>query len=239
MMKLTIDGYPHLKNNKYFKWYKNIISNRIISPIEKGENHHILPRSMGGNDDTENIIKLSPREHYICHLCLIKFTEGRDYYKMLCAINCMSMKTLKNNFKYNSKVYEILQEERVKELKLWSKENSPFKNKSIHKKTIENRTKNGTNIFVTNNPMYNEEFVKKKVKKTSGKNHYLCKKYRYEYSLDFGKTWISIDNDLTTKQICKTIFSCSLSTFNQVLLGRIPKRGPLTNTLIRKLKNEN
>jgi transposase-like protein len=238
-MKLTIDGYPQLIKNKYFKWYKNIIIKRINSPILVGEKHHIVPRSMGGDNSKKNIVKLSSKEHYICHLCLIKFTVKQDYYKMLCAINCMSMKTLKGNFNYNSKLYEFLRDNRVKELKEWLKINSPFKNKLIHKKSIDNRTKNGTNIFVTKNPMHNQTSIKKKVQKTSGKNHYLCKKYRYEYSLDFGKTWISINNELTTKEICDNIFNCSISTFNKVLLGKIAKRGPLSNTLIRKIKNEN
>lgn len=238
-MKLTIDGYCPLKNNKYFNWYKKIIINRIENPILLGENHHIIPKSMGGTDDEENIVKLTSKEHYICHLCLTKFTEGKDYYKMLCAINCMSMNTLRKNFAYNSKLYEILQEQRIDELRKWLKTNSPFKSKIIHNKCMETRKRNGTNIFLKNNPMHNEELVKKKLKKTSGKNHYLCKKYRYEYSLDFGKTWISINNDLTTKEICSEIFNCSISTFNYILSGKIPKRGPLANTIIRKIKNEN
>ncbi len=238
-MKLTIDGYYPLKNNKYLKWYKNIIINRIEFPILIGENHHIVPRSMGGNNEKKNIVKLTSKEHYVCHLCLIKFTESLDYYKMLCAINSMSMHTLKQNFNYNSRLYQILQEKRIEGLKVWLKKNSPFKNKLIHQKSMDTREKNGTNIFITNNPMYNEESVKKKLEKTSGKNHYLCKKYRYEYSLNFGKTWISIDNDLTVNQICEKVLYCSTGTFNYILSGKIPKRGPLANTLIRKIKNEN
>jgi transposase-like protein len=238
-MKLTIDGYYQVKNNKYLKWYKNIIINRLEFPILVGENHHIIPSSMGGSDEKENLVKLTPKEHYICHLCLMKFTEGQDYYKMLCAINAMSMKTLKQNFNYNSRLYQILQEKRIEEMKIWLKKNSPFKNKLIHQKTMNTRQKNGTNIFVTNNPMHNEESLKKKIEKTSGKNHYLCKKYRYEYSVNFGESWISIDNDLTTKQICDQVLQCSPSTFNYILSGKIPKRGPLSNTLIRKIKNEN
>jgi len=174
-MKLTIDGYCPLKNNKYLKWYKNIIINRIKYPILEGEIHHIIPRSMGGSNEEDNLIKLTFREHYICHLCLSKFTEGQDYYKMLCAINSMSMKTLKRHFNYNSKLYEIFKQKKNEELKIWLKENSPFKNKLVHRKTMDTRDKNGTNIFVTNNPMHNKESIRKKIKKTSGKNHYLCK----------------------------------------------------------------
>lgn len=239
MMKLTIDGYYPLVNNKYLKWYKKIIINRINCPILEGEDHHIIPKSMGGTDCNENIVKLTSREHYICHLCLIKFTKDQDYYKMLCAINSMSMNTIRKKFSYNSRLYQILREQRIVELRKWLKINSPFKNKLIHNKCMTTREKNRTNIFITNNPMHNDEFIKKKLEKTSGKNHYLCKKYRYEYSLDFGKTWIAIDNNLTTKEICNQILNCSISTFNYILSGKIPKRGPLSNTIIRKIQNEN
>ena len=36
------------------------------------ERHHILPRSMGGGDDEENLVDLTPEEHFIAHLLLIK-----------------------------------------------------------------------------------------------------------------------------------------------------------------------
>lgn len=40
---------------------------------------------------------------------------------------------------------------------------SPFSNSDTHQKTMDSRKRNGTNIFVTNNPMLNEETVMKKM----------------------------------------------------------------------------
>lgn len=37
------------------------------------ENHHIIPRSMGGTDDVQNMIKLTTREHFFAHRLLAKF----------------------------------------------------------------------------------------------------------------------------------------------------------------------
>ena len=34
------------------------------------EQHHILPRSMGGSDDPENLIALCPNHHTALHICL-------------------------------------------------------------------------------------------------------------------------------------------------------------------------
>jgi hypothetical protein len=36
------------------------------------ENHHIIPRCMGGSNDKENLVKLTPEEHYVAHQLLVK-----------------------------------------------------------------------------------------------------------------------------------------------------------------------
>jgi 5-methylcytosine-specific restriction endonuclease McrA len=58
---------------------------------EYGEVHHILPRSLGGMDISQNLVKLTPEEHYRCHELLpFIYTEGKDHIKMLYAWNMMS-----------------------------------------------------------------------------------------------------------------------------------------------------
>jgi hypothetical protein len=36
------------------------------------EKHHIIPRCMGGTDDIDNLVQLTPEEHYLAHQLLIK-----------------------------------------------------------------------------------------------------------------------------------------------------------------------
>lgn len=93
--------------NKYYNWYYNII-NRAKSRVFEGytEKHHIIPKSLGGLDIDENLVDLTPREHYICHLLLTKMTKGAAYDKMLYAYIIMSGRKL-----YNSKQYKLLREE--------------------------------------------------------------------------------------------------------------------------------
>jgi hypothetical protein len=70
-------------NNKYTKWYNSLINkakDRTINGYT--EKHHIIPSSLGGTNDVENLIKLTPREHFICHLLLTKMTAGNARYKM-------------------------------------------------------------------------------------------------------------------------------------------------------------
>jgi hypothetical protein len=74
-------------NNKYNRWYYQIINNAQDRPvIGYTEKHHILPRSLGGTDDISNIVKLSAREHFVCHLLLTKITTGEDLIKMQHAV---------------------------------------------------------------------------------------------------------------------------------------------------------
>ena len=58
---------------KYTKWYAQITErarNRILDTYT--ETHHIIPRSLGGTDDINNLVELTAREHFICHWLLTK-----------------------------------------------------------------------------------------------------------------------------------------------------------------------
>lgn len=74
-------------NNKYTKIYYQIIDrarNRVLN--EYTERHHIIPKSLGGTDDICNLVNLTPREHYICHLLLTKMVNNEgDKAKMTLA----------------------------------------------------------------------------------------------------------------------------------------------------------
>lgn len=77
-------------NNKYSKWYFAIIQHAMSRPVSGyTESHHIVPRSLGGSDDIDNLVALTAREHFVCHILLSKMTEGQDRGKMLHAIIMM------------------------------------------------------------------------------------------------------------------------------------------------------
>lgn len=54
--------------NKYTQCYYNIV-NRAKAREQLGyvEKHHIIPKSLGGKDTADNLVKLTAREHFICH----------------------------------------------------------------------------------------------------------------------------------------------------------------------------
>ena len=60
--------------------YLNFIQSRKLRIISKNtylEKHHILPKSLGGNDEKDNLILLTAREHYISHMILHKAYKGK------------------------------------------------------------------------------------------------------------------------------------------------------------------
>lgn len=70
-MSNTIYSKFFLKN-KYTKYYFLIINNSKNRTKQYSEKHHIIPKSFGGTDDSENLVDLTPREHFICHMLLTK-----------------------------------------------------------------------------------------------------------------------------------------------------------------------
>ena len=102
--------------NKYTKYYNLIIDNRKNNPVsdQYTEMHHIIPRSLGGSDDPENLVALSAREHFICHWLLTKMYSGKDRGKMINAMYMMRGKSThqkRYESKITARIYENLREE--------------------------------------------------------------------------------------------------------------------------------
>lgn len=125
----------------YNKLYNKIIEKRKIeTPTGYTEEHHIIPRSLGGTDDTSNLVKLTAKEHFICHLLLTKmYVKGSDeYYKMGHAF-LMMLVSSKNQKRYvTSRKYEHLKvsfSDRMSVLQT-GKNNSQYGTMWIHNKTL-------------------------------------------------------------------------------------------------------
>jgi hypothetical protein len=87
--------------NKYSRWYFNIIqrahldvNNRLSGYFEK---HHIMPKCMGGDGESNNIVQLTPKEHFVCHHLLVYMTTGKDRCRMSYALLMFT----RNNTKHN------------------------------------------------------------------------------------------------------------------------------------------
>lgn len=84
--------------SKYTNWYFSIIArakSQVLHRRPKGyHNHHIIPSSLGGSEDRANKVLLTYREHFVCHLLLLKMTVGVNRSKMAFALHRFGGKNL-------------------------------------------------------------------------------------------------------------------------------------------------
>lgn len=101
-----------MTTNKYSVWYDKIITRARIRQLDGySENHHVIPRSMGGDDSPQNKVKLTAREHFICHALLVRMTAGQDRYKMVHAFVKMGVVSPDHQRYVNSALYEFAKRE--------------------------------------------------------------------------------------------------------------------------------
>jgi hypothetical protein len=110
-----------IKQNKYTKWYEQIIANAQLRnfPLSRWmhlkqfpnlytEVHHIVPRSLSGSNSKDNLVRLTCREHFVCHWLLTKMVEGEYRTKMIYALHFLKGNNRKTRYstKITSRVYE-------------------------------------------------------------------------------------------------------------------------------------
>lgn len=54
------------------------------------ENHHIVPRCLGGTNDKLNLVYLTAEEHWLCHLLLVKIYPGNNQLVFACQAMTMA-----------------------------------------------------------------------------------------------------------------------------------------------------
>jgi hypothetical protein len=87
----------------YFLTYQRLIAKAKARVCPNGyvERHHILPKALGGSDDSSNLVALTAREHFLVHLLLAKI-HGGDMW-----LPVVRMKSFKDGTKANSRLYEM------------------------------------------------------------------------------------------------------------------------------------
>ena len=95
----------------YRRIYNQIIENRKNNKVDcYTERHHIIPKSLGGIDDENNLVNLTAREHFLCHFLLAKMYEKEsfEWYKMNHAFLIMKCESFNQQRYFNSRLYEAL-----------------------------------------------------------------------------------------------------------------------------------
>lgn len=102
------------QDNKYTNWYFKIINNakllnrerlkRAAQNYQYLENHHIIPKCIGGSE----MVLLTAKEHFICHLLLCKMTNGQLKLKMINALIKMQYNKSNGQERYTSLNFSLI-----------------------------------------------------------------------------------------------------------------------------------
>lgn len=219
------------KVNKYSRWYFGIIQNAKNSNRLKGdhyfESHHIIPKSFGGTNQKTNLVLLTPREHFLCHLLLPKMLHDPiKIGKMVYAFFRM-----KNKHK-NSRLFDRF---RTAYGSLTKGENNPFygrthsaetkqkisrlgKYHSEESKIKMSKSKKGLQTG-EKNPMFGKihpkEWREEHSKRLSGENHFNFGKPAFTK----GKIWVN--NSIVSKMVDPDLVPNFIN--NGWNRGRLPK----------------
>lgn len=86
----------------YEKIYSSLMDkakNRIL--FEYNEQHHVIPKCLGGQDEYSNIVRLTPEEHYLAHQLLVKIHPNNIHL-----VNAAMMMTKHStNHRMNNKLF--------------------------------------------------------------------------------------------------------------------------------------
>lgn len=95
----------------YEKVYRELIGKALIRGKVDGykENHHILPKSMGGSNDKLNLVELTAREHFIAHRLLARINPESGMVHAVYKMACIDKD--RGFYKVTSRVYEVLRKE--------------------------------------------------------------------------------------------------------------------------------
>ena len=115
----------------YEKIYKQIVErakNRVLDCYT--EKHHIIPHCMGGSDEKDNLVRLTAREHFICHKLLVQIYPNN---KLKFALWAMCNMKSKRQIRYvpSSRVYESI---KIEVIKLISEKKKGVKLSEEHKR---------------------------------------------------------------------------------------------------------
>ena len=100
-------------------WYLNVYNSIILNSrshreLDYKESHHIVPRCVGGTDDPSNIVDLTAREHFLCHLLLCEIYPNESKLKYALFLMAIGKNKKLIKYKINNRLYERLKIEYIK-----------------------------------------------------------------------------------------------------------------------------
>lgn len=107
--------FPEPKVKRFLDRYQKLIETYKSVNVTIHENHHILPKCLGGKNDKSNLIKLPPKAHFLAHYFLCKAYP--DNRKLKHAFAMMIVSNPYQSRPFTGAMYEQAKKERSNALK--------------------------------------------------------------------------------------------------------------------------
>jgi hypothetical protein len=100
-----------MNNHFYGRYLKFIDCLKRQAIVGYSEEHHIIPKSMGGDDSPSNLVLLNARQHYIAHWMLFKAFRNKEMsFAFISMCKGSTGKVNRSGVKYNSRAYQQAKE---------------------------------------------------------------------------------------------------------------------------------
>ena len=86
------------------------------------EAHHILPKCLGGDDSKENLVLLTAKEHFICHLLLEKMYPNEKGLALAAYRLVYGNEKFRKEIKVTSKTVDSIKERAIEAIKQYGRE---------------------------------------------------------------------------------------------------------------------
>ena len=128
----------------YKRIYDQIIAAaKIRKAVGYVEKHHIVPKCLGGDNSVNNLVALTPKEHYVCHRLLCEMYPKNK--KLLYALSAMMIPSngRYKNYRVSSRLYDHIKKELFYTRSNYLKKFNPMKDLDLReKRRVEMKTNN-------------------------------------------------------------------------------------------------
>lgn len=230
----------------YSKIYDQIIDRAIERNLQYSktlytEQHHIIPYSLGGSNNKENLVRLLAKEHFICHYLLYKMYKRKTYewYKMTNAFLYM-FSSSNSHKRVTSRIYDKLK----LDVSIAQSYNQQGNKNSLYGKHWWYDTSNNENILSIEKPNDNcilgrivntdEENLEKRINryktiKLKNENYEQYKKERCDriflktYEIGYSKTYKWLEDYIESNLNSLNLFAKSVNINQPVILNNFKK----------------
>lgn len=155
---------------EYSKVYNNIIEHGKTRGCDKKklkgyyEAHHIIPKCMGGVDSKDNLVLLTAKEHFICHLLLEKIYPNEKGLALAAYRLIYGNEEFRKEMRVTSKTISDVKQRAIESIRKYGKERKHGENE---RKIISKKAKERWKFFADSGRI---EDVKKNISESTKKS---------------------------------------------------------------------